>query len=140
MFSGFKLSPLNLITKPSQKKQVSEEPIEKSAPQARTVIRFQIDDEDEICINSLNVTYRRSAFLGIPLGTVFKPRPWQSTCDPEQLHLCGQPVTEAAHTSSAKTRAQTRQSAARFSGLIRGMISTQITSKSKLIGKSVGLE
>lgn len=81
---------------------------------------------------SWDFTYRRSAFLGIPLGTVFKPRPWQSTCDPEQLHLCGHPVTEAAHTSSASARAQSRQSAARFPGPIWGMISTQSTPKAKL--------
>lgn len=89
--------------------------------------------QQELLKLSFHWTYRRSAFLGIPLGTVFKPRPWQSTCDPEQLHLCGHPVTEATHTSSARARAQTRQSAARFSGPIGGMISTQITSKAKLI-------
>lgn len=73
-------------------------------------------------------TYRRSAFLGIPFGTVFRPRPWQSTCDPEQLHLCGHPSTDAAHASRATTRAQTQQTAARFSGPVKGIISTLITS------------
>lgn len=69
-------------------------------------------------------TYRRSAFLGIPFGTVFKARPWQSTCDPEQLHLCGHPLTEAAHTRSAETRANPRQSAACLPGPLGGMVSS----------------
>ena len=45
------------------------------------------------------VTYKRSAFLGIPFGTFLKPWPWQSTWDPEQLHLWGHPFTTAAHSN-----------------------------------------
>lgn len=86
---------------------------------------FKIDLKQS-CINwrLSHFTYRRSAFLGIPLGTVFKPRPWQSTCDPEQLHLCGHPLTDAAHTRSAETRAKPRQSAACFPGPVGGMVSS----------------
>lgn len=45
-------------------------------------------------------TYTLSAFLGIPLGTVLKPWPWQSTWEPEQLHLCGHPFTETQHRNA----------------------------------------
>lgn len=44
-------------------------------------------------------TYTRSAFLGIPRGTVRKPWPWQSTWDPEQLHLWGHPSTATQHSN-----------------------------------------
>lgn len=86
---------------------------------------------------SLDVTYRRSAFLGIPFGTVFKPRPWQSTCEPEQLHLCGHPMAGAAHSSSsttAATRAKSRHGAARFPGPVGSIISTEITLQKRGLG------
>lgn len=81
--------------------------------------RFKILHDDK-----MHFTYRRSAFLGTPFGTVFRPRPWQSTCDPEQLHLCGHPLTEVAHSSSARTRAKLRQSAARLLSPVGSIIST----------------
>lgn len=38
-------------------------------------------------------TYSLSAFLGISLGTVLSPSPWQSTLEAIHVHLCGHPPT-----------------------------------------------
>ncbi|GAA6070488.1 uncharacterized [Tachysurus ichikawai] len=43
-------------------------------------------------------THRRSVFLGVPFGTLLKPCAWQSTCEPEQLHLCGHARAATRHS------------------------------------------
>lgn len=67
-------------------------------------------------VHPLRVTHRRSVFLGMPLGTLLKPCAWQSTCEPEQLHLCGHARAATRH-SKPHTRAnkEPRWSAGRFS-------------------------
>lgn len=34
----------------------------------------------------------------MPLGTLLNPCAWQSTCEPEQLHLCGHARAAARHS------------------------------------------
>lgn len=67
-----------------------------------------------MCIHC--ATHRRSVFLGMPLGTVLKPCAWQSTCEPEQLHLCGHARAATRHSKPhSRANKEPRWSAGSFS-------------------------
>lgn len=67
-----------------------------------------------MCIHC--ATHRRSVFLGMPLGTLLKPCAWQSTCEPEQLHLCGHARAATRHSKPhSRANKEPRWRAGRFS-------------------------
>lgn len=49
------------------------------------------------------ITHSLSAFLGMPRGTVLSPSPWQSTLDPEQVHLLGHPSAAGVTLNSPRS-------------------------------------
>lgn len=79
--------------------------------------------ESVMCIPC--ATHRRSVFLGMPLGTLLKPCAWQSTCELEQLHLCGHARAAARHSKPhSRANKEPRSSAGRFSRATGAIIPT----------------